>query len=73
MASTFVVRFMHICPCADPESFVRGGPIEGVTTYFCYFLVIRSKDEGEKDPYTTISEPSTACGPIGGGPMMAQH
>ena len=38
-------------PCADPESFVRGGPtVTGV------FFV----DEGRRDPNTTISVPSTA-------------
>ena len=38
-------------PCADPESFVRGGP-----TLSLFFLV----DEGKEDPNTTISGPSSA-------------
>ena len=38
--------------CADPESFVRGGPT--LTTFFFKF------DEGRKDPNTTISRPSSA-------------
>ena len=38
--------------CADPESFVRGGPT--LTTFFQLF------DEGREDPNTTISRPSSA-------------
>ena len=37
--------------CADPESFVRGGPT------LTFFLV----DEGREDPNTTLSGPSSAC------------
>ena len=37
--------------CADPESFVRGGP-----TLTLFFLV----DEERKDPNTTISGQSSA-------------
>ena len=36
--------------CADPESFVRGGP------YLMFFLV----GEGIEDPNTTINGPSSA-------------
>ena len=43
-------------PCADPESFVRGGPT--VTTFFFSFFFIF--DEGRKDPSNTISGPSLA-------------
>ena len=39
-------------PCADPESFVRGG-----SNFDNVFLV----DEERKDPNTTISGPSSAC------------
>ena len=42
--------------CADPESFVRGGP-NLITFYlfFCFFLV----DEGIGDPDFTINGPSS--------------
>ena len=36
--------------CADPESFVRGGP----TFFFC------EVDEGREDPNTITSGPSSA-------------
>ena len=39
--------------CADPESFVRGGP---TLTAFFFFLV----DEGRDSTNTTISRPSLA-------------
>ena len=42
---------MTLTSCADPESFVRGGP-----TRTRVFLV----DEGREDPNTTISGPSSA-------------
>ena len=38
--------------CADPESFVIGGPI--LTVFF-------SVDEGREDSNTTISMPSSLC------------
>ena len=38
----------HLSPHADPESFVRGGP---VLTFFLYVLI----DEGREDSNTTIS------------------
>ena len=40
--------------CADPESFVRGGP--NLITFFCVFLV----DEGIEDRNTAINGPSSA-------------
>ena len=36
-----------VAPCADPESFVRGGP---TLTMFLYFFLL---DEGRKDLNTT--------------------
>ena len=57
--SDVIIQLMHsfevnirICPCADPESFVRGGPT--LTTFFF------SVDEGREDQNTTISGPSSA-------------
>ena len=44
-------HFCH-CSCADPESFVRGGP-----TLTGFFLV---DEGGGEDPSTTISGPSSA-------------
>ena len=41
--------------CADPESFVRGGPT--LTFYFCFLFF---SDEERNDSNTTISGPSTA-------------
>ena len=41
--------------CADPESFVRGGPTDNVSLLL-FFLV----DEGRKDPNTTINGPTLA-------------
>ena len=58
-------------PCADPESFVRGGPT--FTTFF--FKLMR----GREDPNTTINGPSSARQRnaikwrFAGVPMMAQH
>ena len=43
------IRLVIACPCADPESFVRGSP---TLTRFC--------SEGREDPSTTISGPSSA-------------
>ena len=40
--------------CANPESFVRGGPT--LTTFFVCFFV----DDGREVPNTTISGPSSA-------------
>ena len=40
--------------CADPESFIKGGP----TWNFDNFFVV---DEGREDPNTTISGPSSAA------------
>ena len=39
-------------PCADPESFVRGGPT--LTTFFCSSFL---GDEEREDPNTTKSGP----------------
>ena len=55
--------------CADPESFVRGGPT--LTCFFLFFVVLFFFlgggfvffvlfDEWRKDPDTTISGPSSA-------------
>ena len=41
--------------CADPESFVRGGPT--VTTFFHVVFLV---DEGREGPKTTIRGPSLA-------------
>ena len=68
MSSTVTTKtFMHVTRhfllhmlffslelCADPESFVRGGP--NVMGFFSVFLV----DKGRKDQNTTISWPSFA-------------
>ena len=48
------VAILGFISCADPESFVSGGPTSA--TFFSVFLV----DEGREDPNTTISEPSSA-------------
>ena len=48
----FLVGSWCLFSCADPEIFVRGGPIS--TTFF--FLL----EEGRKDQNTTISGPSYA-------------
>ena len=51
--------------CADPETFVRGGPYSD-NVVFLGFLV----DERREDPNTTKSGPSSSfCW----GVMMAQH
>ena len=42
-------------PCADQESFVRGGP-HLITFFFFLFLV----DDGIDDPNTAINGPSSA-------------
>ena len=61
--------------CADPESFVRGGPT--LTTFF--FLLFFLVDEGREDPSTTISGPSSARQRnaikwrFAGVPKMAKH
>ena len=52
-------------PCADPESFVKGG----LNLKSFFFLAA----EGREDPNTTLSGPSLACQQITGVPMMAQH
>ena len=49
--SIFLEAKKHSNSCADPESFVRGGP---TLTFFSSFLLI---DEGREDPSTTISGP----------------
>ena len=43
--------------CADPDSFVRGGP---ALTTFCFLFVSFLVYEGREDPNTTISGPSSA-------------
>ena len=55
-------------PCANPESFVRGGP-NLITFFFCFV-------EGIEDPNITINGPSSARQGnwrFAVGPMMAQH
>ena len=58
-------------PCADPESFVRGGP-----KFDNHFFLV---DEGREDPSTTINRPSSASQLISikwwfaSLPMTAQH
>ena len=54
---TTVVIKSDIYPCADPESFVRGGP----TLMFFLFFVSFLLDEGREDPSTTICAPSSTC------------
>ena len=59
------ICYMHICiqetpACADPESFVRGGPTILTTFFFNYFLKIFLADKGREDPITTESGPSSA-------------
>ena len=56
---SFLLKLDSPCllfPCADPESFVRGGPT--LTGFFLFFFLV---DEGREDPNTTISEPSSSC------------
>ena len=50
-----IVHFLQ-CSCADPESFVRGGPT--LTTFF--FLFFLRFDEGGRIQISLISGPSTA-------------
>ena len=70
------LRGQNQTSCADPKSFVRGGPT--LTTFFfiiIYFLV----GEGREDPRPTISGPSSARQRnaikwrFADVPMMAQH
>ena len=49
-----IILCLVLVPCAEPDSFARGGPT--LTTFFFSFLV----DEGRKDPNTTISGPPSA-------------
>ena len=44
-------------PCADPESFVRGGPTLTIFFFFFFFFFY----EGRENPITSISGPLTAC------------
>ena len=44
------IQLFEVQPCADPESYVRGGPTSTLT-----FLV----DEGREDQNTTIGGPSS--------------
>ena len=41
--------------CADPESFIRGGP--NLITFFLFVFLV---DEGIEDPNVTINGPSSA-------------
>ena len=45
------IQLFEVQPCADPESYVRGGP-----TLTLIFVV----DEGSEDQNTTIGGPSSA-------------
>ena len=44
------IQLFEVQPCADPESYARGGPT------LTFFLV----DEGREDQNTTIGGPSSA-------------
>ena len=44
-------------PCADPESFVRGGSGSKFNEVSCFLSLV---DEGIEDPNTTINGPSSA-------------
>ena len=63
--------------CADPESFVRGGPT--LTFFFFLLFFFFLVDESREDPSTTISGPSEARQRnaikwrFAGMPLMAQH
>ena len=46
-------------PCADAESFVRGGP--NLITFFFFFFFFFLVDEGIEDPNVTINGPLLAC------------
>ena len=46
------IQLFEVQPCADPESYVRGGP----TLTLTFFLV----DEGREDQNTTIGGPIMA-------------
>ena len=67
------ILIIRLVSCADPESFVRGGPT--LTMFFFVFL----GDEGREDPSTTLSGQLSArqrnaikwCFP--GVPMIAQQ
>ena len=72
-------------PCADQESFFRGGPtlttvflVCFLCVFFCwFFFFFVLVDEGREDPNTTTNGPSSARQPakcrFAGGPMVAQH
>ena len=62
-----IILCLVLVPCAEPDSFARGGPT--LTTFFFSFLV----DEGRKDPNTTISWPPSADSETPCVPMLAQH
>ena len=46
------IQLFEVQPCADPESYVRGGP----TLTLTFFLL----NEGREDQNTTIGGPSSA-------------
>ena len=48
-------RFDEWVSCADPESFVRGGPI--LITFFLFVFLV---DGGIEDPNTALIGPSSA-------------
>ena len=45
-------------PCADPESFVRGGQTQK-TFFFLFFFLLLLVEESREDPNITISGPSS--------------
>ena len=47
--------FYRGLPCADPESFVRGGP--NMITFFIIFYLV---DKGIEDPNINVNGPSSA-------------
>ena len=50
-----ISRNRYIFSCADPKSFVRGGPTLIMFFYYYYYFIV---DKGREDPNTTINGPS---------------
>ena len=75
----FILRVMnqHFA-CADPESFVRGGPTLTSFFCFCYFFSLMRGEKGSIYHYQRASNGGPASETpfkwrFVGGPMMAQH